>query len=94
MGELRTGVKWYLTWYDHGRRYSSDGNVSPTTFELETQRSAQAAKPTSPLLLGNLSAAPMREIDFPRRPVRSLVSTELQTTTFENFEVPYNLERH
>ena len=43
MDELRAGVAWYLNWYSHVRRYSKINNVSPVSFELALQRTAQAA---------------------------------------------------
>jgi transposase InsO family protein len=43
MDELRAGVEWYLNWYNHERRYSKINKVSPVSFELALQQTAQAA---------------------------------------------------
>ncbi len=43
MSELRVGVENYIHFYNHDRRYSTIGNVSPVTYELALSRVALAA---------------------------------------------------
>lgn len=43
MSELRTGVEGYIHFYNHDRRYSTIGNVSPVTYELTLSQVALAA---------------------------------------------------
>ena len=43
MSELRAGVEGYIHFYNHDRRYSTIGNVSPVNFELALSQVALAA---------------------------------------------------
>ena len=43
MSELRAGVEGYIHFYNHDRRYSTIGNVSPVNFELALSNVALAA---------------------------------------------------
>ncbi|KJF18315.1 IS3 family transposase [Acidithrix ferrooxidans] len=43
MSELRAGIRSYMDFYNHKRRYSKIGNVSPVGYELTLLESAKAA---------------------------------------------------
>jgi putative transposase len=43
MRELRDGIATYMNFYNHFRRYSKIGNISPVNFELSLAQSANAA---------------------------------------------------
>ena len=43
MAELRAGVEGYIHFYNHDRRYSTIGNVSPVAYELSMSQIALAA---------------------------------------------------
>jgi len=43
MAELRTGVEGYIHFYNHDRRYSTIGNISPIAYELSLSQIALAA---------------------------------------------------
>ena len=43
MSELRDGVKSYMDFYNHKRRYSKIGNIPPVSYELTLTESAKAA---------------------------------------------------
>jgi putative transposase len=43
MDELRAGIATYMNFYNHFRRYSKIGNISPVNFELSFAQSAIAA---------------------------------------------------
>ena len=43
MHELRAGVEGYIHFYNHDRRYSTIGNVSPVSYELALSQVALAA---------------------------------------------------
>jgi transposase InsO family protein len=41
--ELTAGITWFMNYYNHQRRYSKIGNVSPMTFELSSTTTEKAA---------------------------------------------------
>ena len=43
MAELRAGVEGYIHFYNHERRYSTIGNVSPVAYEVGLSQVAVAA---------------------------------------------------
>ena len=43
MSELRSGVAWYINWFNTNRRYSTINNGSPISFELASGQTALAA---------------------------------------------------
>jgi putative transposase len=43
MSELRAGIKGYIDFYNHARRYSKVGNVSPVNYELSLATAARIA---------------------------------------------------
>jgi putative transposase len=43
MEELRAGVKEYINFYNHERRCTKAGGISPIAYELSLARTAQAA---------------------------------------------------
>lgn len=43
MEELRTGVDWYVNWYNTNRRYQKNNNVSPINFELVLLKAGKTA---------------------------------------------------
>ena len=43
MSELRAGIRGYMDFYNHKRRYSKIGNIPPVGYELTLTESAKAA---------------------------------------------------
>ena len=43
MDELRAGIKSYIDFYNHVRRYSKVANVSPVNYEISLTKASQAA---------------------------------------------------
>jgi putative transposase len=43
LAELTRGVGWFMDYYNHERRYSKIGYVSPIAFELSSTTAAKAA---------------------------------------------------
>jgi putative transposase len=43
MDELRVGIKSYINFYNHVRRYSKVNNVSPINYEISLTKASHAA---------------------------------------------------